>query len=71
VSVIDENDHAPTFVSPAVGNTTMTIPNNMTVGSLILKASATDVDEDSRFEYSLPGSKQGSLFQVMCIVNVL
>ncbi|XP_069185641.1 cadherin-23 isoform X4 [Procambarus clarkii] len=43
ICVSDFNDHAPQFVSPSV-NLTIHIPENATVGSLVIQVRATDED---------------------------
>ncbi|XP_033232779.1 cadherin-23 [Drosophila pseudoobscura] len=43
ICVSDFNDHAPVFVRP-LHNTTVRVPENATVGSLILQAYASDAD---------------------------
>ncbi|XP_063590983.1 cadherin-23-like [Penaeus indicus] len=43
VCVTDFNDHAPLFVSPSV-NLTIRVPENATVGSLVIQVRATDED---------------------------
>ena len=73
VSVLDDNDHAPVITSPAPGNDTLTLPNNTTVGSLILRVRAQDGDaaENTVFEYTLPDSRKGSLFQIITVTGEL
>lgn len=43
VCVLDFNDHAPEFVSPSE-NVTIKVPENATVGSLVIQVRATDQD---------------------------
>ncbi|KAK3865196.1 hypothetical protein Pcinc_029183 [Petrolisthes cinctipes] len=43
ICVSDFNDHAPEFVSPSV-NLTIRVPENATVGSLVIQVRATDED---------------------------
>ncbi|XP_073815991.1 cadherin 88C [Musca autumnalis] len=43
ICISDFNDHAPVFIQP-LHNTTVRVPENATVGSLILKVMATDED---------------------------
>lgn len=43
ICISDFNDHAPVFVQP-LHNTTVRVPENATVGSLILQVMATDED---------------------------
>ncbi|KAK7096771.1 protocadherin-1-like isoform X2 [Littorina saxatilis] len=73
VSVVDDNDHPPVISNPSPTNNTITLPNNTTVGSLILRVRATDGDDpkDTSFEYTIPGSAKGSLFQVITVTGEL
>ncbi|KAL8600365.1 hypothetical protein ACOMHN_013580 [Nucella lapillus] len=73
VTVLDANDHDPVITNPTSSNSTLTIPNNTTVGSLIIKITAKDQDDtkNTRFEFMLPGSKRGSLFQVITVTGEL
>lgn len=43
ICISDYNDHAPTFVQP-LRNSTVRIPENITIGSLVLQVLATDDD---------------------------
>lgn len=43
ICISDFNDHAPVFIQP-LHNTTVRVPENTTVGSLILQVMATDED---------------------------
>lgn len=43
ICISDFNDHAPVFIQP-LHNTTVRVPENCTVGSLILQVMATDED---------------------------
>ncbi|XP_076468075.1 protocadherin-1-like isoform X2 [Babylonia areolata] len=73
VSVLDDNDHAPVITNPTPANGTLTLPNNTTVGSLILKVRAEDGDgpDNTDFEYTIAGSDSSSLFQVITVTGEL
>ncbi|KAH8330723.1 hypothetical protein KR067_006821 [Drosophila pandora] len=67
ICVSDFNDHAPVFVKP-LHNTTVRIPENATVGTLILQAYASDADmgQNALVRYRLKPDPLGSykIFQV-------
>ncbi|KAH8250254.1 hypothetical protein KR026_009305 [Drosophila bipectinata] len=67
ICVSDFNDHAPVFVRP-LHNTTVRIPENATVGTLILQAYASDADmgQNALVRYRLKPDPLGSykMFQV-------
>ena len=73
VSILDDNDHVPVITNPSPTNNTITVPNNTTVGSLILRVRAEDGDapENTVFEYTIPDSDKGSLFQVITVTGEL
>lgn len=61
ICVSDYNDHAPAFVRP-LHNTTVRIPENATVGSMILQAYASDADmgQNALVRYRLKPDPLGS-----------
>ncbi|XP_037731996.1 cadherin-23 [Drosophila subpulchrella] len=61
ICVSDFNDHAPVFVRP-LHNTTVRIPENATVGTLILQAYASDADmgQNALVRYRLKPDPLGS-----------
>ncbi|XP_022221011.2 cadherin-23 [Drosophila obscura] len=67
ICVSDFNDHAPVFVRP-LHNTTVRVPENATVGSLILQAYASDADmgQNALVRYRLKPDPLGSykMFEV-------
>nr|XP_036674405.1 cadherin-23-like [Drosophila suzukii]XP_036674406.1 cadherin-23-like [Drosophila suzukii]XP_036674407.1 cadherin-23-like [Drosophila suzukii] len=67
ICVSDFNDHAPVFVRP-LHNTTVRIPENATVGTLILQAFASDADmgQNALVRYRLKPDPLGSykMFEV-------
>ncbi|KAH8293460.1 hypothetical protein KR054_000643 [Drosophila jambulina] len=67
ICVSDFNDHAPVFVRP-LHNTTVRIPENATVGTLILQAYASDADmgQNALVRYRLKPDPLGSykMFEV-------
>jgi len=67
ICVSDFNDHAPVFVRP-LHNTTVRIPENATVGTLILQAYASDGDmgQNALVRYRLKPDPLGSykMFEV-------
>ncbi|KAI8045584.1 cadherin-23 [Drosophila gunungcola] len=67
ICVSDFNDHAPVFVRP-LHNTTVRIPENATVGTLILQAYASDADmgQNALVRYRLKPDSFGSykMFEV-------
>ena len=73
VTVLDDNDHAPVITNPSAANSTITVPNNTTVGSLIVKVKAEDGDDakNTAFEFTLAGSDSNSLFQVITVTGEL
>lgn len=67
ICVSDFNDHAPVFVRP-LHNTTVRIPENATVGTMILQAYASDADigQNALVRYRLKPDPLGSykLFEI-------
>ncbi|KAH8267311.1 hypothetical protein KR018_005727 [Drosophila ironensis] len=67
ICVSDFNDHAPVFVRP-LHNTTVRVPENATVGTLILQAQASDADmgQNALVRYRLKPDPLGSykMFEV-------
>ncbi|XP_044252213.1 cadherin-23 [Drosophila takahashii] len=67
ICVSDFNDHAPVFVRP-LHNTTVRIPENATIGTLILQAYASDADmgQNALVRYRLKPDPLGSykMFEV-------
>ncbi|BFF92829.1 cadherin-23 [Drosophila madeirensis] len=61
ICVSDFNDHAPVFVRP-LHNTTVRVPENATVGSLLLQAYASDADmgQNALVRYRLKPDPLGS-----------
>lgn len=61
ICVSDYNDHAPVFVRP-LHNTTVRVPENATVGSMILQAYASDADmgQNALVRYRLKPDPLGS-----------
>nr|KAG5687649.1 hypothetical protein BaRGS_008132 [Batillaria attramentaria] len=73
VAVLDDNDHVPRITNPTPANNSITLPNNTTVGSMILKVKAEDDDDPNStvFDYKIEDGDSDSLFQIIKVTGEL